>query len=249
MKLLHIYHHNPHLKNKTEEEIMSTDITSLNGIGLPSKFYDRETGRKTHQFYRSEINEKFVNSVFIKFTDILENNTLIGIQKEFTFYSPFPDTVKEVDGVLIVISHHVTKIKKEYFTDIVSGNKVPNEFLIFKEKEKRRNTVYNQIVQMALISPNPLFKSLLSIVLDYAKKEIDTWKDSGDASMFHLALDNAPNTFNQKIAHIFTGTPYASIDSISKMLQLPAKDDLILDSNGVRDETTTLVDNLKFFIK
>ncbi len=225
--VLHIQHQNPFLQNTTAEEITALEISTLNGVSNAIKFFDRTTGRKTHQYYFSTINEEKTIVISIIYEDVIVDDKRTGINKTFTWFSPLSNG-------------HISKIKFIEF----------NAFTNYEEDVKRRKNIQDEIVVQALTSDYLFFKPLLDEIFDLTSKELEIWRRTGNSTPFHNVLDSASNSVNTEIEQLFAGTPFSAVNSLKKVLtMLPATDELIVDANGDKLTDVKLIDNLKFFIK
>ncbi len=194
MRNLKIYKSNTHLSGKSESEITSKDIGSLNRLSSARKFYD-ESGRKTHSNY-------------------LIDNELVII-KNFKDIMNQDGDIIDLEVTLIWLDDLGDHLQKTWLVNLDEDN-------ISKMKITRKTQVKQYLLKEAKSSDNPMIHEIFTLLFIWLGDELDTWINTEDASFFHTKLDNAPNEDNASVLDIFggiTNTPR----SFSDLLQLPTE--------------------------
>lgn len=186
---------NKHLASFTEDQIKSKEYRFLTGMKAGKKIHDPLTGRKTHQDYLYEEEEGNLRLAIRQFyEDVLDD------QGKFIDIKVITHWFKSDGGKTIKIE----RLRLDYD-------------LIVEIEIKRRSKIKSDIIKEARESEEPFIKDVFSFILNWLDVDLSTWIDTGDASFFHKALDNASTESNQNVIDLFQGVPDTPI-SFSELL-------------------------------
>ena len=204
---------NEWILNKTDEEITSLDYRFFVGVKSPVKYYDNETGKKTHQDYLyKRKNDEIVLAIRQFYTDVLDENENI-IDVEVTTYW------------FEVIGDHLVKTERLNLSSnsldrIITG---------------RRKRIKSFIINEARTCEKPFVKEMLAIVFNFLAIELETWVNTSDATFFHNKIDSATANQNPDLITIFEGIADAP-ESILDLMLIEAEEGI-----SVKDYLKTFI--------